>query len=265
MAKVDIEEARSEVGRELDLLARTLQNTDICPDAWPVFNAARQCRNGAGLPNNQWGYRLDQLIFRPGVTERAVPAGVHTVSVELTVEVVSSHWDRHESADPFDTLEFNLVLQGEYQKEARPVRTFLSWHLDRHIEGDDGEEAEDEGIRSGPSFVHPLYHFQLGGQRLWGSIGQGLEYGNALFLEAPRIAHPPMDAVLGIDFVLTNFFPQARLGVRSDRTYQNVVAAAQRRCWRPYVHALIAAWEPMPQFCRLRCCDLWPQLPAPGY
>lgn len=70
------------------------------------------------------------------------------------------------------------------------------WHLDNHLRS-----------AKTPPEVHPLYHLNFGGQRL---ASCRLDGANKLFfglveLEAPRIQLPPMDAVLLVDFVLSNF------------------------------------------------------------
>jgi hypothetical protein len=104
-----------------------------------------------------------------------------------------------------------------------------SWHFDRHPDKKlDGKNEEN------PSFDHPLYHLHFGGKE----INQGqIEYGGVLILEAPRLLHPPMDIVLAVDFVLSNFYSRDSGKVnslRDDPQYQKIVKRSKDRFWKPF-------------------------------
>lgn len=121
-------------------------------------------------------------------------------------------------------LEFNLVVKG-LTKNGEPL--VASWHLDRH--------PDDSPTES----VHPVYHFQYGGRKL---IIPNDNYGNHLVLDMPRIMHPPLDLILGIDFVLSNFLGKTRNAMCSERPYVNSIAELQNLIWRPYVYSIARHW-----------------------
>lgn len=110
--------------------------------------------------------------------------------------------------------------------------------------------------------MHPVYHLHYGGNRLDSTIqNEDHCYGDSLFLDSPRLAHPPMDAILGVDFVLTNYVSQESFRtLREDNQYQNLVKAAQSRVWRPYIQALAHSWSPVPDRCDWKDKTIWPQL-----
>ena len=86
------------------------------------------------------------------------------------------------------------------------------------------------------------------------------DFGATLILESPRIAHPPMDAILGIDFVLTNYIKSSDLGFRQENDYQKLLRGAQERLWMPYARALVFAWGPVPNVSEWPFILPWPQL-----
>lgn len=264
MRRGNIDVVRQTRAKELDDLARLLNGKPQCPDAYPLFAAAQQCREHRHpsllhyTPSaDEWCYEVKDLIFRLESVPNSVPKGVNSVSLELSVKICAKATDLWEEpipnnhiVDPFTWLEFNMVLRGFRDIEGK-IPVFCSWHLDRHIlESSDGQ----------PDYMHPLYHIHLGGSKLWDTVGAGYDYGCSLVLESPRFAHPPMDAILGVDFVLTNYFPLTSLSIRQDNQYCNLVETAQARIWRPYAQALAHAWTPVPNTHNWQQNALWPQL-----
>jgi hypothetical protein len=183
---------------------------------------------------------------------------------------ISGHPDHPEHpTDPLDSLEFNLRIYGD----GKEPRSHCSWHLDRHL-SEDNNEPEDEEEESGkaqakgtsedeqePGDAHPRYHFQFGGRHM-----SDEKYGNALLLGSPRLAHPPLDAVLGVDFVLANFRgAEWRKLLSENPNYQRILGNSQRRFWRPYIQSIGAcwandrfpreAWDPR---------DVWPSMMLPA-
>lgn len=149
-------------------------------------------------------------------------------------------------SDPFESLEFNIIITGKHPDDPEK-KVISSWHLDRD------EENEAHGKQE---FIHPCYHFQYGGRHMQDAS----DYGAALILESPRIAHPPMDAILGIDFVLTNYFNSSRLAFREEGDYSNLLRTAQARIWRPYALALAEEWTERSDGKAWPPTTIWPQL-----
>jgi hypothetical protein len=91
--------------------------------------------------------------------------------------------------------------------------------------------------------AHPRYHFQIGGQKVWDRPSH--EFGSQLILETPRIAHPPLDAILAIDFILANYYSETWSNLLDkDGRYADLVETAQEIFWRPYLFAAASKWNP---------------------
>lgn len=245
------EQIKSQVTQDLRALADLLKNqlNQICPDISPVYTAAENC--GLLSDKQMFGYQMKGLNFRIAVVEKAIPKGLKDVSVKLsaTVEGYCNPVviDGNENVfNPVNKLEFNLIVNGKYNNGGTDKNVFTTWHLDR----------DEEDGRENQKYVHPFYHFQHGGRML----DAELSYGASLILNTPRIAHPPMDAALGIDFVLTNFIERKNIeGLRKNPIYKRIIKNSQDRIWKPYIMTLARAWEPEPDstWCSLM---LLPQL-----
>ncbi len=260
-ATVRPETARRDRAKELIDLAGILDGRDECPDAAPLRTAAAQCSDHKCTPyfshipgNHDWCYVVERLVFRLTHLLKCIPNGTSSISLALSIRAsaeANELWGRSipddAIVDPFNFLAINIELVG--RQGTKSLYNF--WHLDRHIQNSGGESAE---------YMHPRYHIQNGGSGVEHTINQGSDYGSALIIEPPRLAHPPMDAVLAVDFVLTNFFPQTSHSIREDGQYRNLVRNAQARVWRPYAQALANAWQPIPSTGGWNDDTLWPQL-----
>jgi hypothetical protein len=245
MPKRNIDKFRLDRASELRRLAEILEGERMCDGIHPLLNASDQCRQGSG---ETWGYELERLIFRLSNIKNAIPKRVSNVTLELSIKVTGICILEDEVCDPFSALEFNMTLGGEHRDAGLIKKVMCSWHLDRDL-------GAGAGVQE---YMHPIYHFQHGGRHTWNT---GLSYGAALILEAPRFAHPPMDAILGVDFVLTNFFVSSSLNFRDEFEYRSIIRTAHARIWRPYVHALALAWTPAASSSTWPPTDkLWPQL-----
>lgn len=237
---------RAERARELQELAELLNIAELGIDTGPLYAAATQCQYEH--EGNAWGYRVENLIFRLEVRGRAIPQQIIDPSLILNLTVQGACEAGGEFCDPFHAYQMEIVIQAQGRVGGQPVELRAAWHLDRD------EPDVNDGLQR---FVHPVYHMQYGGRTMRDS---GLAFGSALILESPRIAHPPLDAILAVDFVLTNYFESNRLQFRQELRYASLLTSATHRIWRPYAHALAAAWPD-----RMRgswpAIRLWPQLP----
>jgi hypothetical protein len=234
---------------ELERLAELLVNHGACSDPGPLYAAASECRT---LQQATWGCSLERLRFQIHDLPRVVPSEAYNVAVELSLELRGEPRDETFNGDPLAKLELDILLTGDYKAEDETRKLLGCWHLDRDL-----RQAED-GVQQ---FMHPHYHLQYGGKRLWSSVQTGeMHFGSSLVLEAPRIAHPPLDAILGVDFLLTNYFPADRLDIRGNGDYRNLIKASQERLWRPYAYAISHCWYPVPDQSEWTDHRLWPQL-----
>lgn len=234
---------RRDRAKELQRLADILAREHICLNVGPLKKAESQCRRASG---SKWSYKLERLIFRLTDLRHTIPQNIKQALLELTIKV-SGDCNPGNLSDPFESLEFNILITGKRSDEPKE-EVISSWHLDRdEVDEEDGEQE----------FIHPCYHFQYGGRHMQDAR---FDYGAALILESPRIAHPPMDAILGVDFVLTNYFKSSRLDFRERGEYPNLLRAAQERIWRPYALALAQEWTQRSERNPWPPTTIWPQL-----
>ena len=130
--------------------------------------------------------------------------------------------------DPLNSLEFNIWVFGT-NKNNPTSKLFYSLHFDRHIEG--GNPSTE---------VHPIYHFQFGGRKIDDEV---VQRGQALFMDTPRIMHHPMDIFLGVDFLLSNFFPSVWSKFKQNGTYNNLIRKYQTYFIYPYFKTITKHFE----------------------
>ena len=136
--------------------------------------------------------------------------------------------------DPFVWLEFNIIIEGSRFEDGKHQQLLTSYHLDRHILNKEDRESE---------YPHPLYHFQFGGRKL-SEQNSEIYTGDLLVLDSPRIAHYPMEAILGIDFILSNFFPETRTKIKNESPeYLNLIEEYQRMILKPYIQTHASYWK----------------------
>jgi len=184
--------------------------------------------------NNLWGYNLGRLIFNfDTIPRHTLPENCKDLKLILDIKIIGNCNDLKSLKDPFEWLEFNIVIEGSdfSGDEIKPLIT--SYHLDRHIINEGDGEAE---------FPHPIYHFQFGGRKL-ATKENVIDTGNILLFDSPRIAHYPMEAILGIDFMLSNFFPLIWKKIKSESSeYINLLEEYQVLFLKPYIHTHASQW-----------------------
>ncbi|MBR6178525.1 MAG: hypothetical protein IKQ70_11695 [Bacteroidales bacterium] len=97
-----------------------------------------------------------------------------------------------------------------------------SWHLDY-------EPEETDRI------IHPLFHLTFGGNKMkMIKENKAAEYGDLLLMSAPRWNYYPMDAVLGIDLIFSNFLNKDEYVKLYTGKYKQAVENSKIRLWQPY-------------------------------
>ena len=210
---------RSEIAARLERFAEFLETKQILSDAGPIYNAASQCRTMKG---DKWGYRIERLVFhRIGeIRIQSHPIKCSNISVEVSVDIEGNCYVP-ENTDPLTKLSLDLLILSSNGEMS-------SWHLDRVID----EKA---------NFSHPDYHFQFGGKNM--KFGPE-QYGSVLITDTPRIPHPPMDGVLGIDFVIVNFWDTRSIKFRYEGGYANILKPSIDLLWKPYIETIYGFWLP---------------------
>lgn len=237
-------EHRAILARELVDLAQILETEQICPDAGPLRAAANQCRGSGG---DHWQYDITNLLIPLPNAVVSLPIGAVGVSCRLNFQAHGLCSRANENFDPMDNLTMTLVFDSSIPTSPHPL--IQSWRLERHSGGQS-------------LFAHPRYHFQYGGWQLQQHANScGFQFFDGLvFLEAPRIAHPPLDGILAVDLVVSNFGAQQWSNLRSDIRYTRLVDRAQVRCWYPYAVAASSRWSKTRTVPPWPAIDIWPQL-----
>ncbi|GGA94744.1 hypothetical protein [Mucilaginibacter rubeus] len=257
----DNQKFRNDIARDLTLLKasllkvnlekRTIDTIDTAikelnnPNYLPPVNTVVNGQDVKQSTPMSWGYTAKNLVFTVDTTGIQYPLSVKTGKLTFDISLSGAYDKSTEILDPFHHLEFNLVLEGLSRKGNYHI---LSYHLDRHITG--GNHPEE---------VHPIYHFQLGGHRL--KKVSNNNFGHSLFIDSPRFMHYPMDIVLGIDFITSNFSPKTWKKLRSDQTYIGVLQRSQKRTVLPFITSLSQHFgmsAKTPNCWKAK--DIWPQL-----
>jgi hypothetical protein len=145
-----------------------------------------------------------------------------TISVKNTVEV---RWfDGKKVEDPMIKLDdFNIILKSG-------DTNFSSWHLDRHLMNP--EEGDGD-------YLHPIYHMTYAGHYMESKQEEDIDvYGKALIVRAPRLMHPPLELILGLDFIFRHYVPRNSLPLLDHAPYKDIVEVVKKEIWFPFALAL---------------------------
>lgn len=115
---------------------------------------------------------------------------------------------------PFDCFDLAIVLEDD---EEKPLSR---WHIDL---------ANDSG---GTIQAGPLFHLQFGGRN------NGHDRFEDHPVKEPRWCHPPMELALASEMIIANFFEDAWLGLREDRTWCTNINLFQKLCYESYLKRL---------------------------
>jgi len=197
-------------------------------------------------------YTLPPLSIEIGDTEKFPKRISHSKSVKSLVllfdlSILGSYDQLKEDKDPFKEFSFNIVIKGK-NKNNPQSKLVYALHLDRH-------NIEEQQDGNEPNQAHPLYHFQFGGSKI---KEESIDFGQALFLDAPRIMHHPIEFILGIDFILSNFVPQVWNMLKEDRSYKKILSKYQKDFILPYFRSITSHLESNPSIWNAQ--NLYPQL-----
>ena len=210
-----------------DLITRNL--SDYFDDSGSLRKAMIQCEYE--LNNDLWGYEDCEMIFN--ITPKlgtSKPAKIRDLKAQINISNIRGKVSKlGKVEDPLEAYECELIFSG-LNMENKMEKVFNSWHLDRNIPS------------KSPKCIHPIYHLHYGGNTMTKS---SFEFGNGMVLESPRIQHPPLDAVLLVDFILRNFYDKTTDPISetiNSSEYKEIVKNSQFRLWRPYYLAKASPW-----------------------
>lgn len=232
---------REKLSKDLLALHQILKedNSGVIVDVDGLLSAVNAAKRNSRTTT--WEYEVADLRLRVKTPQRALPL--------LCGDFldISMHLDIKGSCEDSTTdCVKNLILDLKISTESG--ENVCCWHFDRHITNDDGTETLS-------SEAHPLYHFQHGGHSM---VPHAEFLGRGLLLPAPRLPFPPMDAVLSLDFVLSNFSGSCWRELRSNPTYIRLLQEAQQKHWKPYFEKIASWWATGPKDTESHI--LWPHL-----
>jgi len=223
-----------EIGIDLINLAGVLRKYPVCSDPHPLDAAGSYCLSKSRQPN--WSYKVGKITFDADLVTGRIPFDCTDIKVSLSIEISGNKDEQNgRIINPLNSLQFDIEIEGKVspEEDGDPIDLFSSWHLDRHIYG------PNDNV---PSYSHPLYHLAFGGIKMEPMQN---EYGKSIILPAPRIVHPPMDAVLGIDFILQNYKNKVAIKeLIGDSDYRRIVSNSQKRLWKPFFESIYSHWNP---------------------
>ncbi len=184
------------------------------------------------LTSEFWGYTISDIKFKvdQSTLKHICPSGFTNVEViiELDVESKISEWEKLN--DPFSSLNFRTLIRGTNSKTGKVH--YLCFHIDRHNGGSTNE-------------IHPLYHLQyIQNSKI--KPKEEFDYGETLQLDVPRMMHLPMELILGVSTILSNFSPSIYSKLIENRQFINLCKDYQKRIWRPYFNSLENFWLKSP-------------------
>jgi hypothetical protein len=228
-------ENKDDVSDELDLLASLLNEVGVCDDTAALVRGAGFCRSNSTA--ELYTYQINRLVFNlmdpPGGTIPLDKLGnLKDLKAILTIDLKGRYISNfNDICNPFFNLKFDVELQCNDSDE-NPY--LAAWHLDKHIsQPGDGK----------PKYHHPEYHMAFGGDLMTGRN----DYGGLFLLPSPRFCYPPMEAILGVDFIMRNFYETTiSEDLLTNTKYIELVKNAQYRFWRPFSISFASKWETFP-------------------
>lgn len=213
-----------ELLEDIQKMATTLESFHINTSS--IYGAISDIRNNS----SEVEYTLKPMIFNfdNNLKYPKVKSHKDIENLELYFDMkVNMDFDSFkQDKDPFSDFLFNIKIFGN-TTENPETQLVYTLHFDKH----------DGSISPMP---HPSYHFQLGGRELKENI---TEYGQALFLDSPRIMHHPMELILSIDFILSNFFPLIWQKIRKSPDYFDILKKYQEQFIKPYFKSIVEHFD----------------------
>ncbi len=212
--------------------AEMLVSHNILQDARNLFETSSRLFSAQN--ELEWSYECGSLKFSiEGAISGSIPHKIRHVDIIFSIVAIGIFSEDEICRNPLKKLNFDIELEGFREIDDKIDNYFASWHLDKHIKGPQS------------SYIHPEYHLSFGGNKL---ENKGVDnFGSTLILSTPRIPYPPMDVILGIDFILKNFFPYDKISKLLDESkYKSIVFNSQQRLWKPYYLSLYSAWTYLP-------------------
>lgn len=201
-------------------------------EKYKINNVGAFTRVKSSLDKNSLDYDsgiLELLLSKDEIPRHLSHKNIKNLRILFSTKLEIDYKELTANNDPLKKLEFNIYAYANDLDNDREV--VYSFHLDRHI-------FEDEDLI--PDEVHPMYHFQFGGRKL---KEKAVDYGQALFFDSPRISYHPMDFILGLDFLLSNFLPHIWKKLHMEGQYKNILKKYQEYFMKPYYLSIANSFD----------------------
>ncbi|MYY47863.1 hypothetical protein EH153_07690 [Elizabethkingia anophelis] len=197
----------------LESVISQLQNKDFIPTL----------KNGS-TDENIWGYDIEDFKMPLDTLSHVKPQDITKGEIILNMKLRAKieHWNTYH--DPFVELAYNVMIKGVGN------RTYhFGFHIDKHIANAATKEP------------HPVYHLQYNFNPTKSSSPN---LGDLFYIDTPRIMHKPIDFILGIGFLTSNFYPIAFESLKDEREFVKLQENYQNAIWKPYFHTIANKWKP---------------------
>lgn len=227
---MNIEQFRKARSTELKRAGEILQKTISGSfNSSPIFTAAQVLLKEApalkdGVRNdNYWGYEIENLQIPIPDCKHIRPNGVKASHLILNMRLIADFKLWGTLNDPFIDLNYNVIIKGS----GKTSQHYVGFHIDKHDMLAHSKEP------------HPIYHLHY---MLNPMNSEHFEYGQSLHLDTPRIMHYPIDFILGLGFLTSNFFPIAFDSLLDDGYFTSLYKTYQNNILKPYSHTLANHW-----------------------
>lgn len=219
--------------RELYNIYNILQNKLrlSSADIYPILKASQELEYEASIKTDSsiWGYSISDLVLPIRTIKHIKPKGLEIrAKIDCSLKGNISKWGELDEA--LFECEFSVTLYGELNDK----KYSICWHVDR----DDGASSEE---------YHPLYHLHYSdGINHLGTKDENksFDWGNAIYLDCPRIVHCPLDLILGIGFYLTNFhFKGVFDKLINEHQFSIIYKHSQDAILKPYFNNIASHWD----------------------
>lgn len=209
---------KENLSAQLNNIATILKQEKLCGNLTPLYNVIGELKKSQSYYLQKLEINIDEV---PNNTR---PSCVKLLKAILSVQISESTSADNQIINPIRNPNyiFSVELTG---KNNNGDTVHSNWHLDF----EDSDTSE---------YVHPVFHLTYGGNAM-----KDTNIGDVLLLPTPRLSYPPMDAILGIDFVISNFIKKDKYEkLKNNRAYSTAVKHSQQRLWQPYMLSLAKHW-----------------------
>jgi hypothetical protein len=241
---------RLNIAADLNLFARVLAKHGF--DNSSIFKGVKKLNDETFIPtkkvkrkdnkgNSVWIDERDATIWEYEISDMQIsisnltslrhlkPNKIENLTISLSV-LCKAHcntWQKDTfDSNPFVEASMNVLIYGYKER--------LYFQSGFHFDLCKPNELSSE-------FIHPSYHLQYSPDV--DSIENEFEHGSIILMDSPRIVHPPLDFILGFDYILANFAPQQHQILLKDGDYNILINKYQEKIWRPYYKRLSDFWD----------------------